>query len=341
MEEVGLLCSVADVKLRAQTTNNPTSSGSDALTLRLIKSFSHAFEQRTGRKITKVERTSLFSGSNPGGGPSAKIFLPAFPVDPEADLTVFADPKRVFPASTELTENEDYIVDRTEGVITKISSDFFGLGSPVSDIMQYGFSGLLPKPKATFAAGQNTVQVTWNGGLATMRAAAPAAPSLTNHAAGNVKGTQRYCITTVSAAGVESIASFTSGITLPSTGRVVRLAFTVPAGHTVRIYRTSAPNGFYYGFLAETGTSPYDDDLVVVDESVTPPGEGPIEVPFDLSEACVMQVSDWLSRREDPGMIRLSQSGGGVPGGSATFYVGGKSPFLPYVESVIESYRRH
>lgn len=94
------LITVAETKtLLAQTTSN-----FDALIGLLVDSYSVAFEKYLNRKLKKEERVQRFMG----GG--LQYQLPAYPVDPEAELLVSED-------SSTLDLNEDYFIDYESGLI--------------------------------------------------------------------------------------------------------------------------------------------------------------------------------------------------------------------------------
>lgn len=94
------LIKVADLKiLLTQTT-----SSFDALLGLLVNSYSAAFEQYLNRKLKKEERTQRFMG----GG--LQYQLPAYPVDPDAELLVIED-------SSALDINEDFFIDYETGLI--------------------------------------------------------------------------------------------------------------------------------------------------------------------------------------------------------------------------------
>jgi len=164
------LCSVADVKLGL---DDGTGADADELLILLINGFSKDAQNEIGFALETTERTELFGIGMAGGpgGPTQSVTVAAPPIDPAADLEVYSDAARLFPASSLLVENTDYVVNRETGTITKISQQWleagFQTGFPHS-----GRNGRLPGeqlyggfPRAGFATGIQALKVVYTGGV--------------------------------------------------------------------------------------------------------------------------------------------------------------------------------
>lgn len=335
------LCSISDVKLRMPAEQ---SDQTDALIARLINSFSTQAEQYTGRQFEIKSRTIFPDGMTNGGQPAADIILPAFPIDPDTPPDVRVDAERAFGSATVLTEDTDYVVDYANGIVRRICPNLLAENQP-----SYAYFGaILDRPRGMAADnpwdfGRKNIKIVWTGGITVPRPAAPATPSLAEDGSGSahLKGTFRYCYSVINnTTGYESVASVEVPITINN--KKIIVTFTNPgAGHAVRLYRSQEGYSAMYHLADVPGgaTTTYLDDIAdgSLDQSRNPESPGPVVVPDDLREAAMMQVTDWLGRAQDPGIIRVSQSGGGMPGGTATFR--DKQAFIPYVRMVLDSYR--
>lgn len=332
------LCSISDVKLRLPQEQ---SDQTDALIARLINSFSTQAENYTSRKFEITSRTITPDGLTGGGQQISDLVLPAYPIATSPAPQVWEDSERSFGATTLLTENTDYVVDYTNGVIRRISSTI--LAEHGSSFQYFGARLDRPRGFATESLwdfGRQTIKVTWTGGVVTPRTAAPATPSVAANGAGDLDGSYRYGYSVIDSDGNESVVSTEVAVTASS--NTMRVTYTDPgAGSTVRLYRSQEGYSTLYHLTDVAGGSgtTYDDNIAdgSLDTAVVPYGAGPRVVPDDLLEACAMQVTDWLGRSQEPGIVRISQSGAGAMGGTATFR--DRGTFIPYVQMVLDSYR--
>lgn len=333
------LCSIADVKLRLPQDQ---SDQADALIAVLINSFSTYAENYTQRKFQYTARTSYFDGVNESGSAIAEIQLPAFPIASSPALQIWQDSSRAFASDALLTENTDYVINSDTGTVRKISPTIFADMQP--SYSYYGARLERPRGMGTdcwFAFGHKTIKVTWTGGIVTARAASPTTPTLAEGASGVLSGTYRYGYSTINASGEETALSVEAPITV--TDKRVTVTFVNPgAGYTVRLYRSQEGYSTLYHLADVAGgaTTTYSDNIAdgSLDQGVAPYGAGPLSVPDDLREAAMMQVTDWFGRRNEPGVSRVSSSGGNAfPGGSASYQ--DKMPILPFVGMVLDTYR--
>lgn len=331
------LCSIADVKLRMPSEQSDQSDGLIAL---LINSFSTQAEQYTGRQFEIKERTIYPDGITNGGQLTSDIVLPAFPIDEDSPPEVYADSERTFAASSQMTEDTDYVVDYANGVIRRISPTILAENQP-----SYAYFGsMLDRPRGMSADqwwdfGRKNIKIVWTGGIVTPRPAAPTTPTLTEDVAtsANLSGTFRYCYSTINnTTGYESAASVSVPITVDDKKVVVTFA-NPGAGYTVRLYRSQEGYSTMYHLVDVAGgaTTTYLDDIAdgSLNQSLQPKGAGPVVVPDDLREVAMQQVVDWVGRASEPGLVRVSQTGSG----SATFR--DRNALLPYVKMVLDSYR--
>lgn len=329
----GAPCSIADVKGHL----DPGKSNADDATIELmINAFAASFERITERRLALTARTEYFDASGAGlaGGPTALLRLPAYPISESPAPVIYDDPARAFAASTLLTENADYVVDYRNGLIRKISASWFELGFSSPNRVGPGtvYSHMTPD---SFRPGRLSIKVTWTGGLVTPRPAGPAAPSVAANGAGNVNGTVRYRIATITS-GVETVASTSTAFV--ANNNIARLTFAAPgASSTTRIYRMKSGQSIYYRVADVAGTATqYDDNIAdgSLDTATLAKEEGPISAPDDLREACVMQTTLWFQRRSDPGRISISGTGQG----QVVYARADRGALLPFVQSVFDSY---
>lgn len=332
------LCSISDVKLRLPSEQ---SDQTDALLARLINSFSTQAEQYTSRQFEIKSRTITPDGLTGGGQQLSDLLLPAYPILEDPAPQVWEDELRTFGATSLLTENSDYVVVYENGIIRRIANTILAEHQPS---FSYFGSGL-DRPRgfaadASWDYGRKTIKITWTGGIVTPRTAAPATPSVATNGAGSLNGSYRYAYSVIDSDGNESVVS--TEIAATASNNTLRLTYTDPgAGSTVRIYRTQEGYSVLYHLtdIAGGAGTTYDDNVSdgSLDTGVVPYGSGPRVVPDDLLEACAMQVVDWAGRSQEPGIVRISQSGSGVMGGTATFR--DRGTFIPYVQMVLDSYR--
>lgn len=109
------LVTVADAKLELRVTTNDN----DALLAKIIDRVSDRFNGHFAR--TLVYPDAAWTEFHTIREPRVRLWLRDYPVLASPAIQVWEDQNRVFDASSLLTEDDDYVVDRERGVLTRVS----------------------------------------------------------------------------------------------------------------------------------------------------------------------------------------------------------------------------